>query len=52
MPSMQRGWVSLVYSACQLAIFVDMGNGLSAGPRLRIFQLSAGQLSVDPDRCG
>jgi hypothetical protein len=52
MPSMQRGWVSLVYSACHLAIFVDMGNGLSAGPRLRVFQLSAGQLSADPDRCG
>jgi hypothetical protein len=41
MPSMQRGWVSLVYSACHLAIFVDMGNGLSAGPRLRVFQLAA-----------
>ena len=51
MPSMQRGWVSLVCSACHLAIFVDMGNSLPSRTRLRLFQLSArrraaGQLSA------
>ena len=34
-----------LHPACHLAILVDSGNGLSAGPRLRFCKLSAGQLS-------
>ena len=54
MPSMQRGWVSLVYSACHLAIFVDMatvyrpdrGYGFSSSPPAAVPPVSSPPATV------